>query len=169
MDDDIDHFSSIIPFVFSHSTWFTFLIPAKEALHLHMHKKLSVSSLVISFYLSAGGYAQKFRSSVKRIIHFRHLESLNIVNFFSTFFFSILTLTFKTFFSNFELPKLFYSKLELSKLFFLQSLNFQSFFLQSLNFWNFFVQTLNFLNFFVQTLSIKTFFLQGFNFQNFFL
>ena len=126
MDDDIDHFSSIIPFAFSHSTWFTFLIPAKEALHLHMHKKLSVSSLVFSFYLSAGGYAQKFRSSVKRIIHFRHLESLNIVNFFSTFFFNS-NFNFQNFFFNLNF---FFSTLTLtfSKILFLNVNSFSTFF-----------------------------------------
>ena len=80
MDDDIYQWSSIISIVFSHSTWLTFLIPARDAQHLHTWGKLSIAdwiSLLISYKLSAaGGYAQKFR----------HLGSLHIVDFNLDFF-----------------------------------------------------------------------------------
>ena len=63
MDDDIYHLYSFIPIVFSHShsTWVAVLIPARDALHLHVQRKPSIaefSTLQISNRLSAGGYAQ---------------------------------------------------------------------------------------------------------------
>ena len=63
MDDDIYLLYSFLLIVFSHSysTGVPFLIPARDALHLHVQRKPTIAefwTLQISNHSSAGGYAQ---------------------------------------------------------------------------------------------------------------